>query len=333
MKKHYFGKILALVMAVCMLSCCLVACGGKEMALTVNDRGTKTEVTANVGNTVAQVLEKAQITLGEKDETEPAKDAKITEDVKEIIVKRYAKITVVLGDEKKEIEVVGGTVEDAIKKAGYTLDGGITSDTPATDYVKDGMTITLTKGLTVELTMDGKTTTISTSAKTVADLANELKLGADDELSEKAETAITDGMKLTVRRVEYKEVKETEKISFETEERYSDSISSGSSEVTQEGVDGEKEVTYKVKYVDGKEDSRKSVSEKVTKEPVNKIVTYGTASDDSGYSDGGNQGGGSDSTPAGRTVVSRQQVPDCDGSGHGYYIITYSDGSEEYEEY
>lgn len=333
MKKHYFGKILALVMAVCMLTCCLVACGGKEMALTVNDRGTKTEVTANVGSTVAQVLEKAQITLGEKDETEPAKDAKITEDVKEIIVKRYAKITVVLGDEKKEIEVVGGTVEDAIKKAGYTLDGGITSDTPATDYVKDGMTITLTKGLTVELTMDGKTTTISTSAKTVADLANELKLGADDELSEKAETAITDGMKLTVRRVEYKEVKETEKISFETEERYSDSISSGSSEVTQEGVDGEKEVTYKVKYVDGKEDSRKSVSEKVTKEPVNKIVTYGTASDDSGYSDGGNQGGGSDSTPAGRTVVSRQQVPDCDGSGHGYYIITYSDGSEEYEEY
>ncbi|MBQ6336386.1 MAG: G5 domain-containing protein [Ruminococcus sp.] len=332
MKKHYFGKILALVIAVCMLSCCLVACGGKEMALTVNDRGTKTEVTANVGSTVAQVLEKAQITLGEKDETEPAKDAKITEDVKEIIVKRYAKITVVLGDEKKEIEVVGGTVEDAIKKAGYTLDGGITSDTPATDYVKDGMTITLTKGLTVELTMDGKTTTISTSAKTVADLANELKLGADDELSEKAETAITDGMKLTVRRVEYKEVKETEKISFETEERYSDSISSGSSEVTQEGVDGEKEVTYKVKYVDGKEDSRKSVSEKVTKEPVNKIVTYGT-SDDSGYSDGGNQGGGSDSTPTGRTVVSRQQVPDCDGSGHGYYIITYSDGSEEYEEY
>ena len=101
MKKHYFGKILALVMAVCMLSCCLVACGGKEMALTVNDRGTKTEVTANVGSTVAQVLEKAQITLGEKDETEPAKDAKITEDVKEIIVKRYAKITVVLGRRRR----------------------------------------------------------------------------------------------------------------------------------------------------------------------------------------------------------------------------------------
>ena len=31
--------------------------------------------------------------------------------------------------------------------------------------------------------------------------------------------------------------------------------------------------------------------------------------------------------------VSRQQYDDCDGSGHGYYEITYSDGSVSYEEY
>lgn len=31
--------------------------------------------------------------------------------------------------------------------------------------------------------------------------------------------------------------------------------------------------------------------------------------------------------------VSRQKFDDCDGSGHGYYEITYSDGSVAYEEY
>jgi hypothetical protein len=31
--------------------------------------------------------------------------------------------------------------------------------------------------------------------------------------------------------------------------------------------------------------------------------------------------------------VSREAYDDCDGSGHGYYEITYSDGSVEYEEY
>lgn len=35
----------------------------------------------------------------------------------------------------------------------------------------------------------------------------------------------------------------------------------------------------------------------------------------------------------GRYEVSRQAYPDCDGSGHGYYEITYSDGSVETVEY
>ena len=37
--------------------------------------------------------------------------------------------------------------------------------------------------------------------------------------------------------------------------------------------------------------------------------------------------------PAGKTVVSKTPVYNCDGSGHGYYEITYSDGSTEYEEF
>lgn len=35
----------------------------------------------------------------------------------------------------------------------------------------------------------------------------------------------------------------------------------------------------------------------------------------------------------GKTVVSRQAYDDCDGSGHGYYEIVYSDGSIAYEDY
>lgn len=35
----------------------------------------------------------------------------------------------------------------------------------------------------------------------------------------------------------------------------------------------------------------------------------------------------------GKYEVSRQDYPDCDGSGHGYYEITYSDGSVETVEY
>lgn len=38
-------------------------------------------------------------------------------------------------------------------------------------------------------------------------------------------------------------------------------------------------------------------------------------------------------TAGGKTEVSRQAYDDCDGSGHGYYEITYSDGSTAIEEY
>lgn len=39
------------------------------------------------------------------------------------------------------------------------------------------------------------------------------------------------------------------------------------------------------------------------------------------------------STAGCKTEVSRQAYDDCDGSGHGYYEITYSDGSTAIEEY
>ena len=349
-----FFRLASLVMVVCLLASLMVACGGKEVTLEINDMGTKTEATTSTDKTVKQTLEAAEIELGEKDETEPALDTKITEDLEEIQIKRFVTVTVVYGDEKKEVELVGGTVADAVKEAGFKTEEGVTPDVPETDYLKDGMTINLVKAMNVELTVDGKTDKYATHAATVKDFLDEqkVKLGENDEVSEKLDAKIKDGMKIVVKRVEYKEEKKTEEVDYETEEKYSDSLASGTSEVTQEGVKGEKEVTYKVKYVDGKEDSREKLSETVTKKPVNKIVTYGSASDDSGSddsgsgdsgsggsgantsnNDSGSGGSGSASQSGGRTEVSRTQYPDCDGSGHGYYHVVYSDGTTEDIEY
>ena len=83
-------------------------------------------------------------------------------------------------------------------------------------------------------------------------------------------------------------------------------------------MNGSKEITYEITYVDGVETAREAVSERTITQPVSAIVVYGTRK-----SSGGQSGG--------KTVVSRVRVEDCDGSGHGYYIITYSDGSESYE--
>ena len=43
--------------------------------------------------------------------------------------------------------------------------------------------------------------------------------------------------------------------------------------------------------------------------------------------------GGGDEDAGSRNEVGREDFPDCDGSGHGYYAVYYSDGSVEYVEY
>ena len=177
--------------------------------------------------------------------------------------------------------------------------------------------------------VDGSTRTevqVSSGAKVSEALAEAgVKLGDKDTCSPAADTALTAAATVTVTRYTEGEVKEevvTEKIAYTTKEVYSDDIAEGEKVVTQKGVDGEKEITYKVTYVDGKETARELVSEKIVKDPVEEIITIGTGSDDDGY-DGNEE--------SGRTEISRVPYYDCDGSGHGYYEITYDDGSVEYE--
>ena len=200
--------VIALVLAICSTMFCMTGCG-TDVKVKINDTGVTTEADANTDMTVKEILEKAGITLGDKDETEPKADEKLGE-ATEITVKRYAKVTVKNGKDEKTVEIVGGTVEDAVKKAGFTLDDSVACDADKSSYLKNGMTITLTNSIEVSLTADGKTNKYKTIADTVKTFLDEQKitLGKDDEVSPKLEDKITAGMKITVKRVEYKEKKE-----------------------------------------------------------------------------------------------------------------------------
>ena len=309
--KHIFKiAVLALVMLTML---CFAGCG-KDVSIKIVDGNVTTDVDANTSMTVQEILAGAGIVLGEKDETVPEVSAKL-KDAAEITVKRYAKVTVKNGKEEKTVELVGGTVAEAVSAAGFTANETLRPDADEKSFLKDGMVISMVSSVEVTLTADGKTEKHQTFARTVKEFLDEqnITLGADDEVSPKLEGKIKKGAKIVVKRVEYKEETRTEVIEFSVKETKNASMKAGTKKVTREGVNGEKEVTYKVKYVDGKESSKEVISEKVTKEPVDKLVTVGSAS--------------------GKTVVSKQAVYDCDNSGHGYYVITYSDGSVEYKDF
>ncbi len=377
--KKLIHKIILIGLASLLCLTGLCSCSDESINVSVFDSGISTKVEAATGMTVAEVLGVAEIMLGSKDRVEPPEQSVVAAN-SSVTVKRYAQVEVTYSDETKTVEMVGGRVKDAVQEAGYNPEDGLKTNIDESAFLKNGMKIKLFKGTVVNLTIDGKTSDVVTEAVTVKDFLDEQKitLGDEDEINFEPEDRIEDGMKLVIKRVSYKEETKKESIEFSKKEKYDESLDDGERKITQKGENGEKEVVYKVKYIDGKETGREKLSEKILKAPVDEITSYGSSDGESSSSaDDDNDDRDEDSSnessysyddeesddneayvqpqreeqsrqqssyvepepepepeqQGGKTVISKQRVDDCDGSGHGYFIITYSDGSVEYEDY
>lgn len=180
--------------------------------------------------------------------------------------------------EEQTISLAKGTVEEALNRTGITLAEN-QSVTPSLNTVITGdMNIYVYNSKNIKLTTNGTEMTVKAPEGTVENALNILgyEITDDDILNVDKNAQIEDDMKITLKKVTYVDEKSTKKISYKTVEKDSDDIMTGESEVSQKGVDGEKEVTKRCKYIDGKYNSTKVIGEKVTKEPVDKIVLNGT---------------------------------------------------------
>jgi uncharacterized protein YabE (DUF348 family) len=298
----------------------LSACGSNDnIQVTVVDGQVTSYVSVNPGELVSDVLQEAELTLGEGDEISQDVNS-VVSDGEKIEIDRLNKATVCESDgQQTEVEVLGGKVSDALEKAGVTLGEYdlVNHDTQA--FLTQGMNIVVTRRFEVTLTVDGASQQVITSADTVQGLLDEQKVvvSGEDRLNKELTASIASGDSVVIERVNREYVTETSEIDFETETQYSDSMYQGETKVSQQGVKGEKETTYEVVMVDGKEESRSLVEEKVVKEPVNQVVISGTKAKEVTGANG-------------KTIVSKEKNYDCDNSGHGWYTITYSDGSVDF---
>lgn len=297
----------------------LCACG--KATVQINDGGMVTELEVSTPSTVEKILEEAEIAWKDGDEVSPALDTKITE-AGEIVISRKNTVKLTADGETREVVMVGGTISDLLKQEGITLGEKQHVNYELDEYLKDGMEVKISYSYSIEVACDGETYARETEAETVGDVLAELNitLGEEDRIAPAVTEAVTEGMKIVVNRVTFDTIVETEAIEYETVYEDDSSMFKGQEEVSRNGENGEKQVTYQVTYVDGEEESREAAEETVTKEPVNKVIRVGTQEESSPSS-------------SERSVVSKKAFYDCNGSGHGYYEITYSDGSVEYEEF
>ncbi len=174
--------------------------------------------------------------------------------------------------------VYADTVGDAFEEIGLTVNEKDKVNYSLEDLVIDGMVISIQSAKSVSLTVDGATTKYAIYQGTVQDLLDLAKvvLGKEDYTTPALTDELSENMAVSVHRVTYGSVTENESVAYGTTKQDDDTMYKGTSKVYSAGVNGEDEVTYKVKYVDGKEVEREETSRKNVKAAVNEIVYVGT---------------------------------------------------------
>lgn len=195
-----------------------------------------------------------------------------------ISVNTICNVTVVDGEKEYNINAYG-TVADAVKQAGLELSPYDTvSGCELTDYVSEGLVITVNRAFSVMISVDGEIATVYMTEGTVSDAFDAAVITADDDdiISRPLDEILTGNCSIKITRVEYVEREETQTIKFTEKTEKTGTLNKGQSKIKQKGVNGEKVLTYEDKYIDGKLAESTLVNTEITKEPVEQIKLVGT---------------------------------------------------------
>jgi uncharacterized protein YabE (DUF348 family)/3D (Asp-Asp-Asp) domain-containing protein len=147
-----------------------------------------------------------------------------------------------------------------------------------TAKIRDGEQIIIDHATPIQLTADGETSTVYTTARTVESALQDLHiaLGELDRISPQPDTTLTSNSEIKIVRVKKVTGEVTEPIAFETEQKTDTAILKGKQQVVQEGAPGVLVKKTEKVYEDGKLVSENVVGQQVQTESVKKIVAVGT---------------------------------------------------------
>ena len=187
-------------------------------------------------------------------------------------------IIIDLDGKKIEVTTFKGNVQAVLNQEEIYLSDKDKVEPSLTTKLSNDDVIKIKKAVPVEVMVDGKELKIDSAENSVKDMLVKegITINNLDKVEPSVNTELSKDLKIKITRVHEKTIVEKEPIEFETETKEDKNLDKGVKKTTQEGVNGEKEVTIKIVMEDGQEVSREVVESKVVKEPVNQIITKGT---------------------------------------------------------
>ena len=299
-----------------------VAVAHYDKAVQVSVDGQPSSVHV-LGSTVADVLDKQDITVGPHDVVVPSLGTAV-DDGDHISVRIGRKLTVTVDGVTKEYWTTATTVDAALTDLGIRAEGAVLSASRSQPLGRGGLMFSVTTPKTVTVTVDGKTRSLRTAAPKVSAVLGELDVSrsARDIVAPGLDTPVADGMKIVLKRVVVKKETASEAIRYATTKQKDSSLYEGQTKVVTPGKTGKKTVIREVTYVDGKKSKSKVLSQKVVSKPTTAVVKVGTKERPAAPSAGNTSGAGINLANA----AMWDRIAQCESggnwsinTGNGYY--------------
>lgn len=287
----------------------------KPVTLEVNGQA---EEIRTFGGTVGDILDSHEIDVDKRDQVKPGVGTKVDRDMT-ITVNTAKKVALSVDGKETNEWTNANTVGQALADLGVDAKGADLNAKASQRLKDEGNDIEVTTAKDLTVVADGKDHKVSAAVGTAKEALKDtgVKLDKDDFLSVPMSAEVSDGQVLTVNRVKNDTVKDKQAIKAKVETKKSDSLYEGETKVETEGKDGEKQVTYKVKTINGEEVKKEKKDEKVLSEPKTKVVIQGTKKKEEPADTGGSDSGDSGDSGSGDSGDSGGDSSTGGGSGSG----------------
>ncbi|WP_166636495.1 ubiquitin-like domain-containing protein [Fonticella tunisiensis] len=187
-------------------------------------------------------------------------------------------ITVNVNGKQIRFTTYGSSVGEALKHENIIINAKDKVEPSLDSKLVENGTINIKRAVNVTVAVDEKELAIQSSEENVDKMlkAEGISLNSEDRVKPDKDEKLSDGMRIEITRIETKTVVEDVPVNFKEVVKTDPSLPNTKRQVIKEGKNGEKRVTSLVVYENGKEVSKKVVSETVIKEPVDRLIVQGT---------------------------------------------------------
>ncbi|PIJ98034.1 G5 and 3D domain-containing protein [Lysinibacillus sphaericus] len=251
-----------------------------KKTVKLNANGETIEV-ATHANTVKQLLLEKNIEVAKHDQIAPSLNTKIVNDLT-ISWKQAKEVTISVNGNQSKVWTTKKYVKDILKDANIDVSERDTLVQDLETEIGADNRIDIQKAFQVSLIDGFKKSTVWSTATTVANFLEQqgVQLNEFDRVESDLEDILTPRSTITVVRVEkdIDVVKDT--LDFAVEKRQDATLQKGREQVVNEGEKGTISRTYEIVKENGQVVATYLQSEKVLKEPKNKLIAVGTKTEE-----------------------------------------------------